>query len=460
MCGITGVYSSNNEASRLAYFGLFALQHRGQESAGIAVHDGQGIKTHKDLGLVSQVFNERDLVELKGNLAIGHNRYSTTGSNSKKNCQPFIKSSGERTIALVHNGNLTNALELRIELEKQGEEFESTSDSELIAALIIRSKKKELEDAVMEACNKIRGASSLVILAEGKVIAARDPNGIRPLSLGSIDGNYIFASETCGLDVLGARFICNVLPGQIVSVSKDGVKKYQFAKPNPTTCIFEFVYFSRPDSLINSVRVHEARREMGRWLARLFPVEADLVISIPSSGDSAAFGYAEESKIPLEKGLIKNYYVGRTFINPTQDMRQLGIRMKLNPLPEVIKRKRLIVIDDSIVRGNTSKKLVNVLWEAGAREVHMRISCPPIIWPCFYGVDTADREQLIASKFTIEQICAFLGADTLGYLPLEKLVSSVGLRKENLCCACFDGNYPIEIPEIIPTKHILESTTA
>lgn len=446
-CGIFGIYAPEVDVAKLTYYGLYSLQHRGQESAGIAVSDGGNILVFKEMGLVSQVFTERDLAALHGHIAIGHVRYSTTGSTSWENSQPIHKSSPTLAIALAHNGNTINVQELRNRLIKRDIMFESTSDSEVIAELIVQSKRRTIEAAVKDACSHVRGAYSLVIMTEDKLIGVRDPYGIRPLALGQLNGNYVLASETCGLDVIGAEFLREVLPGEMVVISDKGIKSVIISPdPKPSLCIFEFIYLARPDSHLYGTNISGARKNMGRALAREAPTDGDLVIPIPDSGNSAAQGYAEESGIPYGEGFVKNRYIGRTFIQPSQIIRQLGIRLKLNPLKEVIKGKRLVVVDDSIVRGNTSKKIVKMLKNAGAAEVHMRISSPPIKFPCFYGIDTADQKELIASSLSVDQVRAFLECESLKYLSFKGLVDAIGQPRSEFCLACFDGKYPIHIP--------------
>ena len=459
-CGVFGVYAPGEAVANLTYYGLYALQHRGQESAGIAVSDGDSIVVFKDMGLVSQVFHDRHLTTLQGHIAIGHVRYSTTGSTNWENSQPIHKDSENFSLALSHNGNLINTAELRRRLEKKGIEFHSTSDSEIIAELIVRAGKKGIEASVRDAVRHIKGAYSLVIMTEDKLIGVRDPYGVRPLALGQLHGHYVLSSETCGLDVVGAEFLREVLPGEMVVIDGKGVKSYRLVKnPQPSLCIFEFVYLARPDSNLYGHNVAEARKQMGRELAKEAPAEADLVIPIPDSGNNAAQGYAEESGIPYGEGFVKNRYIGRTFIQPSQTIRQLGIRIKLNPLKDVIAGKRLIVVDDSIVRGNTSQKIVKILKKAGAAEVHMRISSPKIEWPCFYGIDTAERRELIAANLSVEQIQDYLGADSLKYISHAGLVKAVGGPKSEFCIACFDGKYPIPIPKKLRiSKFSLEKT--
>lgn len=459
-CGVFGIFAPGESVAKLTYYGLYALQHRGQESAGIAVSDGENTMVFKDMGLVSQVFTERDLNTLQGYIAIGHVRYSTTGTSNWENSQPIHKATDHFSLSLAHNGNLINTVELRGRLEKKGVEFQSTSDSEVIAELIIQANKKTVEASVRSAVKRIRGAYSLVIMTDDKLIGVRDMFGIRPLALGQLNGNYILSSETCGLDVIGAEFLREVLPGEMVVIDQKGLKSYRiFKEPVPSLCIFEFVYLARPDSNLYGHNVAEARKRMGAELAKEAPVEADLVIPVPDSGNPAAQGYAQESGIPYGEGFVKNRYIGRTFIQPSQTIRQQGIRLKLNPLRDVIEGKRLIVVDDSIVRGNTSKKIIQVLRKAGAKEVHMRISSPKIEWPCFYGIDTAERKELIAANLSVAQIRDFLGADSLKFISHNGLVRAVGGPKSEFCMACFDGKYPIPIPQrVLATKFSLEKS--
>ncbi len=447
-CGIFGIYAPLEDVSKLTYYGLYSLQHRGQESAGIAVSDGSNILVVKEMGLVSRVFKERDLATLQGDIAVGHVRYSTSGSTNWVNSQPIHKSSDRLAIALAHNGNLINAASIRTRMEKQGTVFESTSDSEIIAELIIQSKRISVEAAIKDACRHIKGAYSLVIMTEDKLIGVRDSFGVRPLALGKLGDTYVLSSETCGLDTIGAEFLREVLPGEMVVINQKGIKSVSIASEiQPSLCIFEFIYLARPDSTLYGKSVSEARKNMGRALAKESPAKADLAIPIPDSGNSAAQGYAEESGIPYGEGFVKNRYIGRTFIQPSQYIRQLGIRLKLNPLRQVIDGKRLVVVDDSIVRGNTSKKIVKLLKKAGASEVHMRISSPPIKFPCFYGIDTAEQSELIASSLSVEQIRTFLEADSLKYLKFKGLVDAIGQPRSEFCLACFDGKYSIKIPQ-------------
>lgn len=458
-CGVFGIYAPGEDVSRLTYLGLHALQHRGQESAGIAVVDNGSIITYKDMGLIPQVFSETNLASLQGDIAIGHVRYSTTGSTHWENAQPVYKTFGGGSLALAHNGNLINTQELRSALSKNGIRFRSTTDSEVIASLIACiADEKGIEDAIIEAMKKFRGAYSLTILTETKLFAVRDPHGVRPLVIGKAGDYFVIASESCALDIIGADYIRDVKPGELVVIDKDGLRSIEAIKPGKLSlCIFEFIYFARPDTKLYDRLLYSAREAMGVELAGETPCEADMVIGIPDSGVPSAIGFSQQSGIPYREGLVKNRYVGRTFIQPTQNIRQTGIRLKLNPLRDVINGKRVVAVDDSIVRGNTSKKLVEILREAGAKEVHMRVSSPPYKWPCFYGVDTADQGQLIAANQSVDEICKFIGADSLGYLSLDGLVRSTLSKRENFCLACFDGQYPIDVPDDLKiTKLMLE----
>jgi amidophosphoribosyltransferase len=446
-CGLFGVWAPGDDVARLTYFGLFAQQHRGQEAAGIAVGDGHNILVYKDLGLVSQVFTEATLTTLHGDLAIGHTRYSTTGSTTWENAQPVFKSDGVRSIALGHNGNLVNTAELAAEAGVRGA---ATTDTDLVTTMITDEVAEAggLEEAALRVLPKLEGAFCFVFMDERSVYAARDPHGVRPLSIGRLPNGFVVASETCALDIVGANFVRDVEPGELVRIDERGLHSVRFAeRPSPALCVFEFVYLARPDSRIRERTVHEARREMGRRLAKEHPVDADLVIAVPTTGHSAAQGFSELSGIPYGDGLYKNTYVGRTFIQPSQALRDRGVKLKLNPLPESIRGKRLVVIDDSIVRGTTQKQVVAALREAGATEIHVRITCPPVRWPCFYGIDFPTRQELIAADLSVEQICAYIGADSLGYLSLEGMVEAAGGEEGSFCRACFDGEYPIAIPE-------------
>ncbi len=465
-CGVFGVYAPGEDVARLTYFGLHALQHRGQESAGIAVGDGETVTVTKNHGLVSRVFKESDLDSLTGDVAIGHTRYSTTGSSTSwENAQPHLSTIGRQVIALAHNGNLVNTRELREELRGRGIRFRSTTDSEVIATLIgaFTQQHHHIRDGIRETMKLISGAYAVVLVTEEALYAFRDPHGVRPLVLGTLpdDAGWVVASETCALDIVGARYLRDVAPGETLKISANGLEAQQAVPAEKQSlCMFEFVYFARPDSEMFDCSLYEARRRMGEALAREAGVEADLVIGVPDSGVPAAVGFAQGSGIPFGEGLAKNRYVGRTFISPSQMLRQQGIRLKLNPLKHAIAGKRLVVVDDSIVRGNTTKKIVALLREAGAAEVHMRITSPPVVWPCFYGIDTDTQEQLIASSHSVEEIREHIGADSLAYLSLDGMVAATGQSKDQFCLACFDGEYPIEIPQSVREgKLALESCT-
>jgi amidophosphoribosyltransferase len=465
-CGVFGVWAPGEEVAKLTYYGLYALQHRGQEAAGMAVSDGSAVVVYKDLGLVAQVFDEPILGALTGHLAIGHTRYSTTGSCTWENAQPSYRSSAHGGgIALGHNGNLTNTADLAAALAAASHGTDrshdggpkATSDSDLITALFAGHPDLSLEAAAMDVLPTLRGAFSLVFMDESTIYAARDAHGVRPLVLGRLERGWVVASESAALDIVGASFVREVEPGELIAIDEHGLRSQVFAEATPKGCLFEYVYLARPDTSIAGRSVQETRVEVGRRLAREHPADADLVIPVPESGTPAAVGYAEASGIPYGIGLVKNAYVGRTFIQPSNTIRQLGIRLKLNPLRSTIAGKRLVVVDDSIVRGNTQRALVRMLREAGAREVHVRISSPPVQWPCFYGIDFASRAELIANGLTVDQVCASIGADSLGYISLAELVSSTTLPTERLCSACFTGEYPIELPapELLG-KHMLE----
>ncbi len=460
-CGVFGVWASGEEVAKLTYFGLYALQHRGQEAAGIAVSDGASMVVFKDLGLVSQVFDEATLATLQGHIAVGHTRYSTTGSVTWENAQPSFRTTRAGTgLALGHNGNLVNTLELAAEaralgLSERPGTLAATTDSDLLTALLAARPDVSVEQAALEVLPKLRGAYSLVFMDEHTLYAARDPQGVRPLCLGRLERGWVITSETAALDIVGASFVREIEPGELVAIDEDGLRSEHFAAPEPKGCLFEYVYLARPDTTISGRNVHATRVEVGRRLAREHPVEADLVIPVPESGTPAAIGYAEESGIRYGTGLVKNAYVGRTFIQPSQTIRQLGIRLKLNPLREIIRGKRLVVVDDSIVRGNTQRALVRMLREAGAVEVHVRISSPPVKWPCFYGIDFASRAELIASGLDVEGIRASIGADSLGYVSLDGLIAASEQPRTRLCHACFDGQYPIPLGDVVG-KHVLE----
>ncbi len=452
-CGVFGVWAPGEEVAKLTYFGLFALQHRGQESAGIAVSDGDRIMVFKDMGLVSQVFDEPTLNSLQGHLAVGHCRYSTTGASVWSNAQPTFRATAAGGLALAHNGNLTNTEELERWLAESGsgheiphkDRMDSTNDTSLVTAIMATYPDGVLA-AAREVLPRLRGAFCFVFMDEHALYAARDPQGIRPLVLGRLSGGWVVASETAALDIIGATFIREVEPGELVVIDSGGLRSERFAEADPKGCLFEYVYLARPDTLISNRRIHAVRVEIGRTLAMECPADADLVIPTPESGIPSAIGFAEASGIPYGLGLVRNAYVGRTFIQPSNTIRQLGIRLKLNPIRDVIEGKRIVVVDDSIVRGNTQRALVKMLREAGAAEVHVRISSPPVEWPCFYGIDFATRAELIAPGLSIDEIRRSLGADSLGYISLEGLVASTGLPKRTLCRACFDGIYPVEVP--------------
>jgi amidophosphoribosyltransferase len=461
-CGVFGVWAPGEEVAKLTFYGLFALQHRGQEAAGIAVGDGSQVLVYKDLGLVSQVFSEQVLASLRGHVAVGHARYSTTGGGSWENAQPTFRTTAAGTgLALGHNGNLVNTAELYERMVEEGVDFDTanssapvrgcdraTTDSDVVCGLLAaHAVDKGFEQAALELFPKVRGAFSMVFADESTLYAARDPQGVRPLVLGRLERGWVVASETAALDIVGATFVREVEPGELLAIDEGGLRSQHFASPNPKGCVFEYVYLARPDTTISGRSVHSTRVEIGRKLAAEHPVEADLVIPVPESGTPAAVGYAQGSGIPYGNGLVKNAYVGRTFIQPSQTIRQLGIRLKLNPLREVIRGKRLIVVDDSIVRGNTQRALVRMLREAGALEVHVRIASPPVRWPCFYGIDFASRAELIANGMDLDGIRRSIGADSLGYVSLDGLISASEQPRTRLCAACFDGNYPIPLPD-------------
>jgi amidophosphoribosyltransferase len=461
-CGVFGVWAPGEDVAKLTYFGLYALQHRGQEAAGMAVSDGTAVVVYKELGLVAQVFDEATLSALGGHLAVGHNRYSTTGSCTWENAQPSYRPTPHGGgIALGHNGNLTNTAELAAKVGDAHTQAtripQATNDSDLITALLAGHPDLSLEAAALEVLPLLRGAFCLVFMDEHTLYAARDPHGVRPLVLGRLERGWVVASETAALDIVGASFIREIEPGELIAIDEHGMRSQRFADAKPKGCLFEYVYLARPDTTIAARSVHETRVEVGRALAREAPVEADLVIPVPESGTPAAIGFAQQSGIPYGTGLVKNSYVGRTFIQPSNTIRQLGIRLKLNPLRSAIGGRRLVVVDDSIVRGNTQRAIVRMLREAGASEVHVRISSPPVKWPCFYGIDFASRAELIANGLSVEEICSSIGADSLGYISLEGLVAATTVPAERLCRACFDGTYPIDLPapELIG-KHLLE----
>jgi amidophosphoribosyltransferase len=458
-CGVFGVWAPGEEVSKLTYFGLYALQHRGQEAAGMAVSDGSGVVVFKDLGLVAQVFDEPTLASLRGHLAIGHTRYSTTGASNWENAQPAIRAtSAGTTIALAHNGNLVNTAELaRTVVERDLRTDGATSDTALMTALLAGRPDLSVEAAALETLPTLKGAFSLVFMDETTLYAARDAHGVRPLVLGRLERGWVVASETAALDIVGASVVREVEPGELLAIDEHGLRSARFAVPEPKGCLFEYVYVARPDTTIGGRNVYAARVAIGRKLAQEHPADADLVIPVPESGTPAAIGYAEASGIPYGSGLVKNAYVGRTFIQPSQTIRQLGIRLKLNPLRDVVRGKRIVIVDDSIVRGNTQRAIVRMLREAGALELHIRISAPPVSWPCFYGIDFATRAELIANGLDTEGIRRSLGADSLGYVSLAGLIAATEQPSTRLCRACFDGEYPIELPAgNLIGKHVLE----
>ena len=450
-CGVFGVWAPGEEVAKLSFYGLYALQHRGTESAGIATSDGERILIFKDMGLVSQVFTEGDLATLKGNLAIGHCRYSTTGSSTWVNAQPTLRPTNYGTLALAHNGNLTNTgdlAELVQKLEGSATSMSGvTTDTEIMTGLIALQDEKNVEASALAVLPQLEGAFSLVFMDERTLYAARDRHGVRPLVLGKLETGWVVASESAALDIVGAAFVREIEPGEFIAIDSNGVRSQRWAEAQPKGCLFEYVYLARPDTTIAGSGIHKTRVAIGEQLAREAPAEADLVIPVPESGTPAAIGYAKESGIPFGLGLVKNSYVGRTFIQPSQTIRQLGIRLKLNPLREIIEGKRIVVVDDSIVRGNTQRAIVRMLREAGAREIHVRISSPPVKWPCYYGIDFATKAELIANGLEVEEIRRSIGADSLGYVSLDGLISATQVPSERLCSACFTGEYPMSIPE-------------
>jgi amidophosphoribosyltransferase len=466
-CGVFGVWAPGEQVANLVFYGLYALQHRGQESAGMAVTDGRGVLVYKEMGLVSQVFDEPTLATLQGHLAIGHTRYSTTGGSRWENAQPAFKTNAAGGgIALAHNGNLTNTGVLAESLAAEaadgdgaGSALRSSSDTDVMAELLAREADLSLEEAIVRTMPRLEGAFSLVIMDERTLYGVRDRHGVRPLCIGKLPGGWVIASETAALDIVGATLVREVEPGEVVAIDSHGLRARRFAPPEPKLCVFEHVYLARADSTLGGQSVHQVRRALGAALAVEAPVDADLVIPVPDTAWSAAAGYAEASGIPFGEGLMKNRYVGRTFIQPSQTMRQLGIRIKLNPLREAIRGLRLIVVDDSIVRGNTTKAIVAMLREAGAREVHVRITSPPVRWPCFYGIDMPTRAELVASDLLTDEVASYVGADSLGYLSLEALTETAappGEGPDGLCTACFTGNYPIPVEAQVQGKELLE----
>ena len=446
-CGVFGIFG-HPEASKLAYLGLYALQHRGQESAGIAASDGERLIAYRAMGHVAEAFSEAELSRLQGDLAVGHVRYSTAGASKLINAQPMLIDCQHGQIALCHNGNLVNADELRDELVRDGAIFQTTSDTEVILHLYARSKAPRVEDAIIESLAQVRGAFSLVIATADRIVAVRDPHGFRPLALGRLGDAVVVASETCAMDLIGATYERDVEPGEVVIVDRSGLRSISPFPPAPRAqCIFEHVYFARPDSYVFGQSVNSARTAFGRRLAQESPVDADVVVPVPDSGVCAAIGYAEEAKLPLRMGLIRNHYVGRTFIEPQQSIRHFGVKVKLNPVSSILEGQRVVLIDDSIVRGTTSRKIVRMIKAAGAREVHVRISCPPTISPCFYGVDTPRRSELIAATHTLEEIRTYLDADSLYYLSLEGMLAGMNSHRSQFCTSCYTGHYPVPFPK-------------
>ncbi len=450
MCGIFGI-ANHSEPAKMAYLGLYALQHRGQESTGMSSSDGDEVYTHKAMGYVADVYSEDILAKFKGHNAIGHTRYSTAGDSSEGNAQPIVVKCTYGTVALVHNGNLINAVSLREDLERQGAIFQSTSDSEVILHLLARSQTHDFLDALAETLAKVQGAFSLLLLTKDALVAVRDANGFRPLCIGKLNGSYVLASETCAFDLIGATYLREVQPGEIVFIQGEELRSVKaFWSSKLSKCIFEHVYFSRPDSIVFGRTVQTSRDLMGRILAEESPVEADLVVPVPDSGVAAAIGFSQQSRIPFAFGLIRNHYVGRTFIEPETTIRNLGVKVKHNPIKELLSGKKVVLIDDSIVRGTTTRKIVKMVRAAGAKEVHMRISCPPSISPCFYGIDTPTKKELIASSHTVEEICKYIEADSLAYLSLPGLMRAVNGKDNEFCTACYTGQYPLDFQEIMP----------
>lgn len=444
-CGVVAIHG-HPEAAKLAYLGLYALQHRGQESAGIATYDGDRMNLEVGMGLVADVFNEQRLSKLPGRFAIGHNRYSTAGESRIKNAQPCLIEYAHGPLSLAHNGNLVNADAIRDELVEYGAIFQSTNDSEVILHLIAQSDAEEFLERVVEALSQISGAYSIALMSEDEIIAVRDPMGFRPLCLGKVDDAYVVASESCVMDLIEAEFIREVEPGEVLVINKEGIKSYfPFQRQVTKNCIFEHIYFARPDSFMYGDYVYQTRKRMGHALAAQAPVDADIVVPVPDSGNLSALGFAEASGIPYEMALIRNHYVGRTFIEPMSQIRHFGVKVKLNIVKELIRDKRVVIIDDSIVRGTTSRKIVKMVRDGGAKEVHLRISSPPSLFPCFYGIDTPEREQLIASRHTLEETRRFVDADSLEYLELERMLEVTGRKPDSFCAACFNGEYPIAI---------------
>jgi amidophosphoribosyltransferase len=456
-CGVFGIYGPGEDVARITFFGLYALQHRGQESAGIATADGQRIQVHAMMGLVAQVFDEASLARLRGHIAIGHTRYSTMGSSRVCNAQPFVIEGPAGPLAIAHNGNLVNAEYLHQQLVEQGHHFQSSTDSESIGKMIAFAPGATWVERIRYAMERLLGAYSLVLMTPDSLFAVRDPLGVRPLCLGRLNHAWVVASETCALDTVGARFEREVTPGEIVVIDAQGLRSHiGLPSQRQAQCIFEYIYFARPDSILNNKLVYLARQEMGRELAREHPADADIVIAVPDSAIPAAIGYAEELGLPYREGLIKSRYIGRTFIQPDQRIREVGINLKFNPLPEVLRGQRVVVVDDSIVRGNTTRQIVRLLRRAGAREVHVRIHCPPFVNPCYLGIDVARRHELIAARMSVEEIARFIGADSLGYLSVEGLLRAIGVPERLFCRACFTGEYPVPVTLMDMDKLALE----
>ena len=446
-CGIFAIYG-HEEASKMAYFGIYALQHRGQESAGIVSSDGEQVFEHKAMGLVPDIFNEQILETLKGDIALGHVRYSTTGSSQLVNAQPFRIQYAGKSIAIGHNGNLVNARQIRSELEETGSIFQSSMDSEIVLHLAAKGMKNGLEEAMLQAMNRVRGAYSMVIMTEDSLIAIRDPNGFRPLCLGQLNSSYIVASETCALDLVEATYVRDIEPGEILIINRNGLKSVMMKAPaRKAQCIFELIYFARPDSNVFGQNVYLFRKKQGELLADEFPQKTDLVMPFPDSGNYAAIGYTQSSGIPMEMGVIRNHYVGRTFIQPSQSMRDFGVKVKLNPVKELLRSRSVLIIEDSIIRGTTAKTRIRTLRNIGAREIHMLVSCPPHRFPCHYGIDFSTRGELIAAQKSVEEIRHFIGLDSLGYLHIDNLVKATDIPRNDLCLACFDGKYPVPIDD-------------
>ena len=457
-CGVIGIYG-HPEAAEMAYLGLYSLQHRGQEGAGIVSSDGKRVYHHIGQGLVNDVFSRPEIIQkLQGHIAIGHNRYSTTGSNQKQNVQPILVKSKDGPLALGHNGNLVNSREMRNRLQEEGAIFQTTSDSEIVVHLIARSKKSDLADKLKDALDQVKGAYSIVIMTKDKILAARDPHAIRPLAIGSFEGGYVVVSETCAMDLIGATYIRDVGPGEILVIDEKGLHSKVVEKnPRCAHCIFEYIYFSRPDSQIFGAYVDKTRRKLGRRLAEEHPADADIVIAVPDSSNTAALGYANQSGIPFELALIRNHYIGRTFIQPQQKIRHFNVKVKFNPIGGVLENKRVVVVEDSIVRGTTLRVLTDLIRKAGAREVHVRVSSPPIVDPCYYGMDFPTKDELIASSISVEEIRKHLGVDSLGYLSTEGLLDAVPGEGRGYCMACFGRGYPIPIDAVF-TKHLYDGT--